>query len=302
MHVLTAQRLIDHNVWCIMQSTRFSLDSLEDDFAVKPFLRWAGSKRQLLPTLSTYWSTSYGRYLEPFMGSASLFFSLKPSQAILSDVNRELVSTFEIVKQQHPELLRVLGSMERGESSYYSLRDADPLSLDPVPRAARFIYLNRFCFNGLYRTNASGKFNVPFGGEKTGTLPDAASLSTASALLSQSTLECADFEVVIRSHVRSNDFVYLDPPFAVSNRRIFSQYGPSTFGLSDILRLQHLLREIHARGAYFLLSYSASEEIGEIAREWQDQTVAVMRNIAGFARHRRNDSEILITNIENAHQ
>src|SRR2546426_5496363 len=125
---------------------------------VEPFLRWAGSKRKLLPRLATYWGAGHERYLEPFMGSASLFFSLRPKRAILSDLNAELVETFLCVKNDPDAVYSSLVAIRRGKRSYNSIRRIDPESLGVVQRVARFIFLNRFCFNGLFRTNALGRF------------------------------------------------------------------------------------------------------------------------------------------------
>src|SRR5947207_1539399 len=119
----------------------------------QPFLRWAGSKRQLLPSLSVYWNSQYTRYVEPFAGSACLFFHLKPKQALIGDVNDDLIATYREVKYRASEVTSSLKDLKKGPQAYYDLREIDPFLLTPSERAARFIYLNRFCFNGLYRTN-----------------------------------------------------------------------------------------------------------------------------------------------------
>jgi DNA adenine methylase len=266
----------------------------------KPFLRWAGSKRQLLPVLSSFWNSSFERYVEPFMGSASLFFALGPRGAVLSDVNSELIQVFEAVKNHPDDLAAHLSELQIGSETFYNLRSTDPSLLNSIDRAVRFIYLNRYCFNGLFRTNQLGQFNVPYGGGKTGELPGLAALRNASLTLQQAELLCGDFESVLTTHIRPGDFVYLDPPFAVKNRRIFRQYGPATFGMADISRLGSVLREIHNRGAHFLLSYAKSPESDEVLGPWFRSEVTVQRNISGFSRHRRKDTEVLITNISRA--
>ena len=125
-----------------------------------PFLRWAGSKRQLLPVLAAYWSDDYCRYVEPFAGSACLFFHLQPPKALLADINQELVLTYQVVRSHPHEVAAALGCLRKSRSNFLDLRAAVPTLLSAPQRAARFIYLNRFCFNGLYRTNRKGQFNV----------------------------------------------------------------------------------------------------------------------------------------------
>lgn len=163
----------------------------------QPFLRWAGSKRQLIPILIKYWDNQYFRYVEPFAGSASLFFSLSPSRALLGDINAELMATYEQVKHNLQSILSALKTMKRGRQSYLRLRSVDPLSLTPSMRAARFIYLNRFCFNGLYRTNRAGQFNVPYGGDKSGVIPSDDSFRRCSLCLQQAELVVGSFDATL---------------------------------------------------------------------------------------------------------
>src|SRR5215212_6007819 len=140
--------------------------------ACTPFLRWAGSKRSLIPILRKYWKSSHKRYLEPFAGSACLFFALKPPQAILGDLNPELISTYLEIKYRLAAVNHELEKLPAADRTHYQrLRSVSPRALKPAERAARFIYLNRFCFNGIYRTNLKGELNVPFSGARCGTVP-----------------------------------------------------------------------------------------------------------------------------------
>jgi DNA adenine methylase len=261
----------------------------------KAFLRWAGSKRRLLPKLAAYWQPSYCRYFEPFMGSACFFFRIKPSAAVLSDINADLVETFRLVRDRPSDVHTAILQLKPGKESYYKIRAIRPTQLEPVQRAARFIYLNRFCFNGLYRTNQKGEFNVPFSPARTGPLPTLEELRLASLTLGASTLRSGDFENILEE-VRAGDFVYLDPPFAVSNRRIFRQYGPSSFGLQDLDRLSQTLDLLDSRGAAFLLSYALCKEALTFFKKWQTRRVTTQRNISGFAEHRRAAVELLVSN------
>ena len=149
----------------------YSEDHVKVAKPISPLLRWAGSKRRLLPILQTYWNSRHKRYLEPFVGSARLFFALNPPRAILGDLNTELISAYLEIKYRLTDVAAGLSGLSPSKSKYYKLRQLDPANLSPAARAARFIYLNRFCFNGLYRTNLRGEFNVPYGAEKSGSLP-----------------------------------------------------------------------------------------------------------------------------------
>jgi len=264
---------------------------------IKPFLRWAGSKQRLLPRLRDYWTQDSRRYLEPFMGSASLFFSLLPNRAVLSDINAELVDTFSSVREEPEAVYEALTRLRKGKQEYYRIRSQSLSRLSAASRAARFIYLNRYCFNGIYRTNTAGMFNVPYAPSKTGRLPTLGALLAASQQLSRTKLVCSDFESVLTLEVRAGDFVYLDPPYAITTRRMFRQYGPKTFGPLDIDRLLDVLSEIDQRGAKFLLSYANNRAVVDKLSSWEMRRVVTQRNVSGFVEHRRKAVEVLVTNF-----
>lgn len=265
--------------------------------ANKPFLRWAGSKRKLVPKLIEYWDDSYNRYVEPFMGSACLFFAISPKKALLNDINHDLIGAYQSIKDNPILVHKRLQKIRSGKRSYYALREMDPNQLDQFDAAARFIYLNRFCFNGLYRTNEAGKFNVPYAPEGTGSLPTKDELIKISDVLYRKRIENKDFEVILREETKSGDFVYLDPPYAVRNRRIFRQYGADTFGLDDIKRLSGTLTSLDKRGIPFVLSYAQCSEAKNAFKKWDIRQVYTQRNISGFADNRRKAAEILVTNF-----
>lgn len=264
---------------------------------VIPFLRWAGSKRKLLPRLAPYWGGSYTRYIEPFMGSASFFYAAAPASAILSDINQDLVSTFVSVRDHPRAVYNRLLDIPKGKRSYKKLRKLNPTSLDSLDRAARFIFLNRFCFNGIYRTNSKGIFNVPYAPSGTGDIPTWDVFLAAARPLQSALIVCADFEDVVLDHVGEGDFVYLDPPYAVRNRRVFRQYDPQTFGLDDLKRMDQTLNRIDERKAKFVLSYAYSPESIEYFQNWKRRKVFTQRNVSGFAEHRRMAAELIVTNI-----
>ncbi len=263
----------------------------------KPFLRWAGSKRQLLERLVTYWPGGHTRYVEPFAGSACLFFALEPSSALIGDINDDLVSTYRTVRDHPGEVHDSMVQWRNDRKEYYRIRKIDSSSLSAVECAARFIYLNKYCFNGLYRTNGRGDFNVPYGGEKSGAVPDVNTLTTAANLLSRADLVCGDFEHVT-SRVIAGDFVYLDPPFVITDRRAFTEYSSQPFEASDLTRLRGAIDRVDRLGATFLLSYADSDEGRVLASGYQSTIVYAKRSIAGRSDSRRIEKEIIVTNVK----
>ena len=261
----------------------------------KPFLRWAGSKRQLLTRLVDHWPGGNTRYVEPFAGSASLFFELEPRSALLSDINGELISTYRVVRERPKAVYRSLIRWANDRTQYYTVRNLQPSGLDILDQAARFIYLNRFCFNGLYRTNGRGDFNVPYGGEKGGSLPSEKMLESAAAILSRAELLSGDFETVL-TNVKVGDFVYLDPPYSMNYRRAFTEYSSTPFGDKDLVRLRNTLDRIHNIGATFLLSYADCDEGRILSKGFNSSTVSAKRSIAGLSDNRRSEKELIVTN------
>jgi len=270
-----------------------SCDAVEKP--IRPLLRWAGSKRKLLPYLLPYWQERHKRYIEPFAGSACLFFAIKPPCAIISDVNEALIDAYKTICVSPLEVHEHLVNLPRGKEEYYNIRAQETHKMTSIEKAARFIYLNRFCFNGLYRTNLNGKFNVPYAPSKTGDIPSKAEFVTAALLLKRAEILCCDFEEIIDT-IQPGDLIYMDPPYAVSGRRVFREYGAKCFGLEDINRFSKLLKQIVQNGADFVVSYADCEE-AKCFGEWPTQRAIVQRNIAGFSKFRRCDTELLISNF-----
>ncbi len=262
---------------------------------MKPFLRWAGSKRKLLPKLTAFWKSDYKRYVEPFMGSACFFFSVRPTRALLGDLNKELVATYAEIRDNPMSVWDCVSSLRQSKKSYCQLRKVHPSNLDAAAAAARFLFLNRFCFNGLYRTNLRGEFNVPYAPSGTGSLPSKDELLEYARQLQKTTLVAGDFEETL-GKVRQGDFVYLDPPFAVRTRRIFREYGASVFKQDDLERLTKCLQRLDRIGVDFVVSYADCREARELFGGWRVQRVAVQRNIAGFVGARRCAYELVISN------
>ncbi len=259
-----------------------------------PILRWAGSKRKLVPTLMTNAPDNYERYIEAFAGSACLLFALHPKRAVLNDINVHLIESYTVLRN-HPRLLaRGVHALPNTKSEYYRQRSLDTSTLAPLERAIRFIYLNRNCFNGVYRTNRLGVFNVPRG-KKTGSIPSEKEFYRCSVALRDTDLRAMDFENCL-ADVKKGDFVYLDPPYSTSSRPRYGEYGYTSFQPIDVTRLVGVLRRLDQLDAFFLLSYAGGKAVKRSFGEWNCRSIRVRRHVAGFVDRRAVVDEILVSN------
>lgn len=261
-----------------------------------PLFRWAGSKKKLLPSIKERLPQEYGTYHEPFCGSACLFFDILPGAAALSDMNDELILAYQQIQRSPEQVFEFLKTFEVSKDKYYELRALDLSELAAPARAARFIYLNKLCFNGVYRTNKAGFFNVPMG-TKTGKMPTLEVLRKYSEALQGVSLLKGDFTSVI-DNVSQGDLVYLDPPYSKPEGRERGEYGPGSFHFTDIDRLISFLDKVDSVGAYFILSYCDCEIIRSFLREqWNSEVVSVKRHVAGFSAHRKIVDELIVSNF-----
>lgn len=258
-------------------------------------LRWAGSKKKLLPTLSGFWMPHHKRYIEPFVGSACLYFYLAPCAAVLGDNNEDLIEFYEVVRESPERISRRLAHIPRTAESYYRWRAKSAHSLDRETRALRFLYLNRHCFNGIFRTNSNGDFNVPFG-TKLGEPLTGAHVRLCAERLLDARLVAGDFEKTVELAQRG-DLVYMDPPFAMSKRRDRGEYGSDSFSGQDIARLNDAMFALDAMGVDFVVSYGDCAESRVLAKNWNHRRVRVRRHVAGFVGDRRSAYEWLIYNF-----
>lgn len=265
---------------------------------MRTFIRWAGSKRLTLHHLRPFWPGGRTRYVEPFAGSACLFFDLEPGSAILGDLNGDLINAMRAIRRDVERVIEQLRGFRRGGPAYHRVRSLDPALLSEYERAARFLYLNRYCFNGLYRTNLQGHFNVPYGPPKKGRpLPrvDEDLLRAASKLLARALLVHGDFSETLEQ-CEANDFVYLDPPYAVGSRRVFAEYLPTSFGGGDLDRLADSLDRLDRRGVAFVITYADCAEARALLGRWNPVRIRTPRNIAGFVGSRKYSFELLASN------
>ncbi len=257
-------------------------------------LRWAGSKKKILKNLRDLVPAKFNCYHEPFAGSAVLFFSILPKNSRINDINQDVVLTYKSIKEQPDEVVKFLQSIPLSSEAYYILRNLNASNLTPPQRAARLIFLMKSCFNGVYRTNKQGNFNVPFGGNIY-SMPNSEIIEAASIALRNTEIECGDFENFLKP-VRSGDFVYLDPPYSES-KRFSGEYGyDGVFAESDVKRLAESCRSLSHRGAKVLLSFKANDFLIKALPEWNVKYLQVGRSVSGFAHSRRISTEVLISN------
>jgi DNA adenine methylase len=268
----------------------------DSEITTNPLIRWAGSKRKLLPAILARMPETFERYIEPFAGSACLFFAIEPKRAVISDMNPNLIDAYRTIIKHPIRVLHLAKSLPSTADDYYDIRDNHPTSQSPIRRAAHFLYLNRFCFNALYRTNKGGHFNVPYG-SRTGGFPSDDDFRRAAMILSKAKIKCCDFQKTI-NQTRCGDFVYLDPPYVTAKRIDRTEYGPDSFNVCDIPRLVFGLKTLHDRGARFLLSYCACQDLLRLLPCKVSARVRVQRHIAATPTKRKVVSELLIDNAD----
>jgi DNA adenine methylase len=262
----------------------------------EPFLKWAGGKRQLLAAYEPYFPHQYGRYFEPFLGSAAVFFRLAPTAATLSDVVDEVVTTYVVVRDDVEGLIVNLGRHVNEREHFARVRALDPHRLPAVEGGARFIYLNRTCYNGLFRVNQRGQFNVPFGYYKNPAICDPWRLRRASEALRDVQILCADFEEAVEP-AKAGDFVYLDPPYSpLSQTANFTAYSKYGFGNASQERLASVFRRLDRRGCLLMLSNSDTELVRALYDPYRMIRVKARRAINSRGDRRGPVDELLILN------
>jgi DNA adenine methylase len=266
--------------------------------AAAPILKWAGGKGQLLGELLKRVREEFGTYHEPFVGGGALFFALfgqgRIQHAVLSDVNRDLIETYETVRDDVESVIGALGKHDNEKEHFYRIRAQDPRRLSRTARAARLIYLNKTCFNGLYRVNSRGQFNVPFGDNPRATICDAEGLRAAAAALRHAELCCESFENVL-DRSKPGDFVYFDPPYQPLNKTAyFTAYSREGFGEADQRRLADVFRVLAERGVHVLLSNSDTPLARGLYRDFARDVVQAARAINSKADRRGKIGELLV--------
>jgi len=262
----------------------------------RPFLKWAGGKRQLLSALLRRAPERHEVYFEPFVGGGALFFALRPSRAVLADLNERLVRTYRGVRDDVDAVVDLLRTYRYDEAFFYAMRDRDIDVASDAEVAAWFIYLNRTAYNGLYRVNSRNRFNVPFGRYGEGlVICDEGNLRACSALLRTVEVVVGDFETVAAG-AREGDFVYLDPPYVpLSATSSFTSYTSGGFGHADQVRLRDVALRMKARGVHVVLSNSSAPAVRELYRQgFETDEVTALRQVNSRAERRGAIPELVI--------
>lgn len=272
---------------------------------VAPVLKWVGGKRQLLDTLSPLLPKKISTYCEPFVGGGALLFHLQPKTAYINDINAELIRVYSVIKDSVDELIEELEKFENTAEQFYAIRDWDRnkeyySTLSDVQKAARVLYLNKTCYNGLYRVNNAGEFNTPFGNYRNPNIVNAPVLRAVSAYFNSADLRMTttDYAEVLKN-VPKGTFVYLDPPYdPISETSSFTGYSKGGFSRNDQIRLRECCDDLDARGIKFMLSNSATKFILDQYKSYNITIVKAKRAVNSVASKRGDVDEVVVRNYE----
>ena len=270
---------------------------------VPTLVKWAGGKKQLLEQFKPFFPKEVKRYIEPFVGGGAIAFFilkyLKPKKAFLSDINEELINVYTVVRDKPEELIENLKKLKKShsENTFYKIRSEDPELLSDVTRACRFIYLNKTCFNGLYRVNSKGGFNVPFGKYTNPAICMEEDLREISKLLKGAQLNVASFEDILK-YAKKGDFIYFDPPYYPLNKSSFTKYSKNDFLEKEQKELCEVFKKLDKKGCLVMLSNSDTEFIKDLYKSFRINFVRATRMINCDATKRGKINEVVITNYE----
>ncbi len=273
----------------------------------KPFVKWAGGKRQVMKEIKKYIPDNYNTYFEPFVGGGAVFFELAPKKAVLNDYNKELMNVFECIKDEFKfeKMCNELNHHEANHSEeyYYDIRNVDRTkckfnTIVDYKRAARTIYLNKACFNGLYRVNAKNEFNVPYGKKIKVNTYEGQNLGIVHCILNFNDIQLlsTDFEEAVKS-AKKGDFIYFDPPYD-SDTTTFNSYTEDGFGKEEQVRLFNLFEKLDKKGCYVMLSNHNTKLIRDLYKNFNIHVINAKRNINANGKKRGNVEEVLITNYK----
>ncbi|KKL11482.1 hypothetical protein LCGC14_2545390, partial [marine sediment metagenome] len=266
-----------------------------------PFLKWAGGKRQLIPQMDQYFPKDFNKYIEPFVGGGAIFFYLLPEYAILIDINQDLINAYNVIKNYVSQIIESLKKHKNEKDYYYRIRafDRNPqefINWSNIEKASRIIYMNRCCFNGLYRVNSKGEFNVPFGKYKNPKFCDKENLNAVNRALKNINIihdsfqKCLDF-------AQEGDFIYLDPPYVpISDSANFTSYTKDNFNKEDQIELYNVYKVLDKRGCKVILNNSYSDFIIDLYKDFRIKILKAKRAINSDASKRGAVKEVLILN------
>ncbi|MFC1615156.1 DNA adenine methylase [Patescibacteria group bacterium] len=306
-HILASSIVSKINSNLVDMNSVESVLAWHEENKPKPFVKWVGGKRQLLKQFKLMllyppkgFNSSKSKYFEPFVGGGAVFFDLQPQKAILSDMNSELVITYNVIKNDVEKLIKSLKKYKNNKDYFLKTREKDPKKLSDIERASRFIYLNKTCFNGMYRVNMSGKFNVPFGSQTNPLICDEENLLKVNDTLKKVKIIEQDFKQVLKD-AKKGDFIYFDPPYYPVNRTSsFTGYTANGFFEKEQEELRDTYFELHKRGCFVMLSNSNTEFINKLYsnldKKIKVHKVDATRMINSDATKRGKIKEVLVVN------
>ena len=264
----------------------------------KPILKWAGGKTQLLEHLLPKIPKEYNKYIEPFFGGGALFFALKPNNSIIADSNPELINLYRVIAKDVNSLISELKNLKNEKDFFYDMRKKEFSELSEIAAAARTIFLNKTAFNGLYRVNKKGQFNVPFGYYKNPKILDEDQLLAASKLLKKTKILLGDFKDVLCENAKKGDFIFLDPPYLpVSKFSDFKRYTKEQFHEKDQISLANLVNKLSKKGCHILLTNSNHPLIHELYKDFNIDIYKTKRNINSKSTNRKGE-DIIVSNFK----
>ncbi|MBY9020557.1 MAG: DNA adenine methylase [Candidatus Lokiarchaeota archaeon] len=266
-----------------------------------PFLKWAGGKRQLISQMNNFFPKNFNKYIEPFVGGGAVFFHLLPENSIISDNNPDLINCYNVIKEDVEGLIKSLKKHKYEKDYYYEIRALDRdckkfADLSDVEKASRSIYLNKSGYNGLYRVNSKGLFNVPFGRHKNPKICDETNLRYVSQVLKNVDIVLGSFEICL-DFAEKDDFIYLDPPYyPLSDTALFTSYTKNSFDKLSQIKLFEVFKELNKRECILMLSNSYSEFILDLYQDFKVVTLKAKRNINSNSQKRGLINEVVILN------
>lgn len=262
----------------------------------RPILKWAGGKTQMLDDIVPRLPGEYGKYIEPFIGGGALFFRLANANSVISDSNPELINLYRQIASHCEEVIDTIRNYKNEEKMFYEVRAKDWTECDPVEAAARTLYLNRTCFNGLYRLNKNGRFNTPFGRYKNPIICNEEKLRAASDVLKNTSIICGDYLDVLKKYAQSGDFIFLDPPYIpISENANFKRYTKEQFYEIDHRNLAAEVDRLVELGCKVMLTNSNHPLVHELYKKYRIEIIQTKRNINIRGDKRRGEDVIVTT-------
>lgn len=264
----------------------------------KPILKWAGGKQQILSEIRKRAPKSFNKYIEPFVGGGAVFFAINSDSYVISDTNPELINLYRVLPDNVDEVIQELEEHKNEEDYYYDVRAMNVDKLTKVERAARFVYLNRTCFNGLYRVNKKGEFNVPFGKYKNPRIIYEKRLRKASEKLRNTKILLSDYKDTLNEYAEEDDFIFLDPPYIpISEYSNFKRYTKEQFRIENHKELADTVKKLAEKGCKIILTNSNHELVYDLYSDYKIEVLETNRNISKDGDNRKGQDTIISINV-----